>query len=98
MATSKPTLRLELSPDFRKAVRAFAKPRRREIGRAIEAVRDGFGKPHIHGGIGIRRLRGDFFECRAGLRNRLVFRAERGVLTFIAAGDHDTIRQFLKTQ
>jgi hypothetical protein len=30
------------------------------------------------------------------LRLRLVFLGERGVLTFIAAGDHDEIRKLLK--
>ena len=42
-------------------------------GRAIDAVRDGFGKPHFHSGLGIRRLRRNCFECRAGLDLRLAF-------------------------
>jgi hypothetical protein len=44
-----------------------------------------------------RRLRRNYFECRAGLKTRLIFRAERGVLHFVAAGDHDEIQKFLKT-
>ena len=47
-------------------------------------------------GLGIRRLRQHYFECRAALDIRLVFRAEKGRLTFVAAGDHDTIRKLLK--
>jgi mRNA-degrading endonuclease YafQ of YafQ-DinJ toxin-antitoxin module len=81
---------------FRRHVRVFPKPRRREVAQAIDAVRDGFGKPHSHSGLGIRRLRGDYFECRAGLDIRLVFRTEKGRLTFVAAGDHDTVRKLLK--
>ena len=96
MATSKPTLRVELSPDFRKAIRALPKSQRRQIGQVLNSIQNGFGKPHLHSGLGIRRLRGNYFECRAGLRLRLVFRGERGVLTFTAAGDHDAIRKLLK--
>jgi hypothetical protein len=66
------------------------------VARAIDAVRDGFGKPHFHSGLGIRRLRQDYFECRAGISIRLVFRAEKGYLKFLAAGDHDAIRSVLK--
>jgi len=89
-------LRIELSPQFRAAVRSLPKKRRSEIGRAITAVRDGFGAPHQHSGIGIRRLRGNIFECRAGLKLRLVFESERGRLSFTALGTHDEIRGSLK--
>ena len=64
--------------------------------RAIDAVRDGFGKPHFHSGLGIRWLQQNYCECRAGLDICLVFRAERGWLKCFAAGDHDTIRKLLK--
>jgi mRNA-degrading endonuclease YafQ of YafQ-DinJ toxin-antitoxin module len=90
-------LRIDLSTRFRTRVRAFPKSRRREIARVINAVRDGFGTPHLHSGLGIRRLERDYFECRVGLRLRLVFRARRSVLYFITAGDHDEIERFLKS-
>jgi mRNA-degrading endonuclease RelE of RelBE toxin-antitoxin system len=89
-------LQIDLSESFRRDVRNFPKPRRREIARALDSVRDGFGKPHFHSGLGIRRLRKDYFESRAGIDIRLVFRAEKGRLTFLAAGDHDAIRLLLK--
>lgn len=96
MAISKRTSRIELSPAFREAVRALPKPRRLEIGKVITAVRDGFGAPHLHSGLGIRRLRETLFECRAGLKLRLLFHSERGVLTFTGLGTHDEIRKLLK--
>ena len=89
-------MQIDLLESFRRDVRKLPKSRRREVGRAIEAVRDGFGKPHFHSGLGIRRLRRNYFECRASLDVRLVFRAARGVLTFFAAGDHDAIRKLVK--
>lgn len=88
-------MQIDLSKPFRDGIRGFDKRRRREIARVIEAVRSGFGQPHLHSGLGIRRLRRNYFECRAGLKTRLIFRAERGVLHFVAAGDHDQIQKFL---
>ena len=89
-------MQVDLSESFRRDVRKLPKSRRRDIARAIAAVRDGFGKPHFHSGLGVRRLRRNYFECRAGLDLRLVFRAERGRLTFFAAGDHDAVHRLLK--
>ena len=89
-------MQIDLLESFRRDVRKLRKSRRREVARAIDAVRDGFGKPHFHSGLGIRRLRRNYFECRAGVDIRLVFRAEKGCLSFLAAADHGTIRKFLK--
>jgi hypothetical protein len=74
----------------------MAKAHRRQIAQAIDETRDSFGKPHFHSGLGIRRLRENYFECRAGLDVRLAFRAERGRLIFVAAGNHNQIRSFIK--
>ncbi len=96
MATSKPTLRIDLSPAFREAVRALPKARRVEVGRAIKMAGEIFGDPHPHSGIGIRRLRDNIFECHAGLKTRLVFEAGRDTLSFTAIGNHDEIRKLMK--
>ena len=64
----------------------------------ITAVRDGFGAPHLHSGLGIRRLRGSLFECRAGLKLRLAFDAEPGLLSFSDLGTHDEIRNIIRNR
>jgi len=89
-------LQIDLSQSFRAAVRRFPNVRRRAIARAIDAARDGFGSPHLHSGLGIRRLRRNYFECRVSRQIRLIFRADPGVLLFLTAGDHDHVRNFLK--
>ena len=55
-----------------------------------------FGKPHVHSGLGIRKLVGNHFECRAGLQWRLVVRhaPDRYVAWFI--GSHDEIRRLMR--
>ena len=89
-------MQIDLAESFRRDIRKLPKPRRRDVAQTIDAVHDGFGKPHFHSGLGIRRLRQNYFECRVGLEIRLAFRAVKGCLTFVAAGDHDTIRKLLK--
>ena len=57
-----------------------------------------WGKPHLHGGIGLQRLKGDFFECRSGLPTRLVFEAcNAELLLFHFLGNHDEVQRFIKS-
>ena len=98
MATSKRTLWIELTPELKAAIRRLPKRQRRQIGEVITAVRDGFGTPHLHTGLGIRRLRSSLFECRVGLKLRLIFDAEPGALTFSDLGSHDDIRKIIRNK
>jgi hypothetical protein len=60
---------------------------------AIQMIPDCFGHPHTYSGISIRRLRKNIFECRAGLKMRLLFRHDAGALEFFFAGSHDEVRR-----
>ena len=64
----------------------------------ITAVRDGFGALHRHAGLGIRRLRDTLFECRVGLKLRLVFDVEPGVLSFTDLGTQDEVQRIIKNR
>jgi len=64
----------------------------------MRGVQAAWGIPHLHGGVGIRKLGRDVFECRAGLDARMLFVADasNSELTFFALGNHDEIRRLLK--
>ena len=47
-------------------------------------------------GLGLKKLRGAFWEVRAGLATRILFTLGEGVVTFVLAGDHDDIRERLR--
>jgi hypothetical protein len=89
-------LRIELAPELKATIRSLPKRQRQQIGEVITAVRDGFGAPHLHSGLGIRRLRDSLFECRVGLKLRLLFDAEPGVLSFTDLVTHDEVRKIIK--
>jgi hypothetical protein len=85
---------VELTRRFKKIVREAH--REREVAATLKRVQEGFGNPHAHTGISIRKLHRDLYECRTGLAWRLVFYAEKGVLTFDFAGDHDEVQNYLR--
>ena len=89
-------MRIDLHPRFQKRVGKLSAAERTHVTDALRALADGFGRPHLHAGIGIRRLRKDLFECRAGLALRIVFLAEKGVLTAYDVMTHDEIQAWLR--
>ncbi|HVU07382.1 MAG TPA: hypothetical protein VHG89_02430 [Verrucomicrobiae bacterium] len=85
---------VELTKRFKKIVRNAG--REREVSDTIKLVCEGFGNPHLHSGLSIRKLDKQLFECRTDLNWRLVFEADKNVLLFDFAGDHDEVQNYLR--
>jgi hypothetical protein len=83
---------IKTSSRFRKCIAG----KEADVLETLRKVQAGFGRPHIHGGISIRKIAPDTFECRTDLKLRLVFIAEKGILTFDFAGDHDEVQNYLR--
>ena len=79
-----------------KRFRASVKGREAEVARTLTEIQSGFGNPHHHAGLGVRKLAPGLFECRTGLKLRLVFEARKGVLVFDFAGNHDGVQNHLR--
>ncbi len=57
---------------------------------------DSFGQPHVHSGLGIRKLGGKLFECRGNRDLRFIFQ-DRGAELFVSfLGNYDEIRTLLR--
>jgi mRNA-degrading endonuclease YafQ of YafQ-DinJ toxin-antitoxin module len=87
---------VELSKRFKKIVREAG--REAEVAAALQLVIAGFGNPHAHTGLAIRKLGRNLYGCRTGLAWRLIFEAQKGVLTFDFAGDHAAVQHYLRGQ
>lgn len=63
---------------------------------AVRQLLINFGMPHVHSGIGIRKLRPGLYECRANRDLRFLFldAAEGLIVTFL--GNHDELQKELK--
>ncbi len=85
---------IELSQRFKQIVREAG--REEEVSASLKLLLAGFGHPHAHSGLAIRKLGKRLYECRTGLAWRLIFEAQKGVLTFDFAGDHDEVQNYLR--
>jgi len=91
-----PKLSVLLSPRFYAALKKLSGVDFIRAEAALQAIPDCFGHPHAHGGISIRRLRKNIFECRAGLKVRLLFRQNGEALEFFFVGNHDDVRRVIQ--
>ena len=85
---------VELTKRFKKIVRTAR--REDEVSATLKLLVSGYGQPHLHSGLSIRKLGQHLYECRTGLDWRLVFTGSKGVLTFDFAGNHDEIQSYLR--
>ena len=90
-------MRYEFKPSFDRSTKALSPEVRKEIKAACLAFLDLLEfRPRLPIGIGLKRLNDDYWEIRKGLRYRILFRWQRSSIEFILAGDHDSIKDYLK--
>jgi len=90
-------MRFEFKPSFDKSIKRFHGEEKEEIKNiAIQVIDILSQDKQIYKGVGLKRLKGNFWEIRNGLKARILFRWERGLVEFILAGDHDDVKRYLK--
>ncbi len=90
-------MRFEFKPSFDRSVKGFHGKEKEEIKQAALQAIDILSQDRpIHKGLGLKRLKGDFWEVRRGLKARILFRWEKDLVEFILSGDHNDIKRFLK--
>ena len=90
-------MRFEFKPSFDRSVKSFRDREKEEIRQvALQAIDILSQDRVIHKGIGLKRLKGDFWEIRKGLKARILFRWERDLVEFVLAGDHNDIKHYLR--
>ena len=91
-------MRFEFKPSFDRSVKSFPRKEKEEIKRiAIQAIDILSHDKMIHKGIGLKRLKDNFWEIRKGLKARILFRWEGDLVEFILAGDHNEVKRYLKS-
>lgn len=69
---------------------------RDECWEALLQLADSFGRPHIHSGIGIRKLGRRLFECRGNRELRFLFLDLDDCLDVRLLGNYDEVRREIR--
>jgi len=90
-------MRFEFKPSFEHSLKSLSPDNKEEVRKvAFQAIDILSQDRFIHKGIGLKRLKGDYWEVRRGLKTRLIFRWNKDLVEFILAGSHDDIKRYLR--
>lgn len=84
------------APSFERSLRGLDHHRKERIKKAIRLAVAFFETGQLPPGLGLKPLIQPFWEIRAGLDERVVFRRTKGAVEFLLVGSHDEIKRFLK--
>ena len=87
---------LTIDPSVLRRLRQVTKSDRVQCLLALCDLVDGYGQPHVHGGLGIRKLGNKLFECRGNRDLRFIFQDRTGELFVSFLGNHDEIATLLR--
>ncbi|MCI0444077.1 hypothetical protein L0244_10980 [bacterium] len=89
---------LSIDPDVMKRIRGLPKSEKTECLIALCNLHESFGQPHLHSGVGIRKLGATLFECRGNRSLRYLFQNRAGDLYVFFLGNHDEIKSLLRSR
>ena len=86
----------QFAPSFDRSFTRLPPDRRRRVRQGVDRLIDLFDQGQLPSGFGFKRLRGNMWEFRVGLSDRVIFILEGSVVTFVMVGDHEDVRRYLK--
>ena len=87
---------LLIDPSVLRRLRQLPKSERVECLLALCDLIEGYGQPHAHSGVGIRKLGNKLFECRGNRDLRFIFQDLGNELFVSFLGNHDEIETLLR--
>ncbi len=90
-------MRFEFKPSFDRSIKQLTLNDKADVKVAASQLIEVLSKDReIYQGLGLKRLKGDFWEVRQGLKVRILFRWDGDLIEFVLAGNHDDVKRFLK--
>ncbi|MBI5245181.1 MAG: hypothetical protein HY922_16075 [Elusimicrobia bacterium] len=90
-------MRFGKTESFRKTLRGLSAPEALRLFNAVRKFEAAWEIRSFPAGLGLKHLRDDFYEFRAGLHDRVLFQRAGDAILYLLYGSHDAIRRFLKT-
>jgi mRNA-degrading endonuclease RelE of RelBE toxin-antitoxin system len=91
-------LKLSFTDRFRRQCKAASSQDRAAILKTLLDLELQLTSPPEHTGLGLRKLHpAGYWEVRAGLSLRAIFRLDKGEAIFVFLGNHDEVKRFLNS-
>jgi mRNA-degrading endonuclease RelE of RelBE toxin-antitoxin system len=90
-------MRFESKPSFEDSFKSLPSKEKREIKQVAIQLIDILSQDRfIHKGIGLKKLKDDYWEVRYGLKRRIILRWHKDLVEFILAGSHNDVKRYLR--
>jgi mRNA-degrading endonuclease YafQ of YafQ-DinJ toxin-antitoxin module len=88
---------VEFGPSWKKWAKNRKDEEIAELTVRLKLLQENFGKPHLHAGLGLRRLQGNAFEFRLSRDLRVVFLLHKpATIRLMMIGNHDDLYNWLR--
>ena len=88
----------ERKPAFDRSLKRLPPDRKERVKNAVRHLVNFFETRQQPQGLGLKRLRQDYWEIRSGVGDRIIFRLFGDLVEFVLVGNHDEIRRFLRAR
>jgi uncharacterized protein YabN with tetrapyrrole methylase and pyrophosphatase domain len=85
-------------PSFERIYKKLSAAEKGAIDRRVEELFDYYSRDVLFAGLRVRKISGkdNYFEIDTVLNRRILIRKHKNLIEFIAYGNHDEIKRFLK--
>ena len=90
--------RVAILPSFERDVKKFTPQEKEKLKKALSAFNRFLKTQEGSTGFRFKKINHDKFEFRIDLSLRVVTKREGDVYYLVCAGDHDTVRRYLRSQ
>ncbi len=87
-------MRFAYAESFHKTIRNLSQAQAKKLLAAVGKFESSWEENRFPQGVGLKHLRGQFFEFRADIHNRVLFKKEADLIYYLLYGSHDDIRRF----
>ena len=89
-------MRYQYKPSFVQTIKKLTPQRKTKVKETIQNLVIFFETGQKTTGLGLKKLRKNFWELRIDLKERVIFRLRDDLVEFVITGSHDEIKRYLK--
>jgi len=89
-------MKYDVKRSFNRSYKKLTSTEQKLVDTAIFKLKDFFGSGEKQAGLGVKKLRWNFWEIRAAIKIRILFTLENDIVSFVIAGNHDDVVKYLK--
>lgn len=89
-------MQYQITSSFEKTLSTLDDKRKQRVKDAVKKTVVFFETGYKPKGLGIKKLRSNYWEIRAGMKDRIIFKLSDDLVQWIIVGNHEEIKRYLK--